>query len=165
MAMIILDGCHHTGKTTMVEATCTGLIQPKCLRPEDTERCLVDWIESWGKSEDIAVFDHFILFGYPVKSADPENEERFRREYFIRDATLMWAAECLHDAQAEGYVLIIHANPPLWVTPEQERARDKFLEVFEGWDAWHYDYTDAANVEATKALIRDFIKAHSKVPA
>lgn len=162
MAMLILDGPHGTGKTTLVQETCPELPQPRCPGPENTEACLLEWVERWADSPDVAVFDHFNLFSYPVKQADA-HDERFHREYHISPEALKSAAVRLSQAQKHGKALIIHAKPPVeTLRPGQQEDARRFEEVFAGWDALAYDWTDEASREATKKRIHEFINAHTR---
>ena len=154
--LILIDGPHHVGKTTLVEECCPGLAQPKNPRPELLESNLRPWVDRYADSSDIAVFDHFTLFTHPVKAAC-RNDERFFREYTISQDTLDWVEDRLRRSLAAGKTLIVHASLPEHMLPGQEQERSEFYKVFESWPHLFYDWTNPEQAALVKQAIREFI--------
>ena len=162
MSLIIIEGPHHVGKTTLVEETCAGFPQPKCTHPEDLESFLVESCERYALSDDIAVFDHFPLFGYPVKFATGA-EERFFREYSLSIDALRYCEWLLVQSREAGKLMLVGATLPAEMLPGQEKERELFAALWGSWRAVPYDYTKPQLAEECKRQIRAFIARHADV--
>lgn len=155
--MVVIDGPHHVGKTTLVEETLAGYPQPKSLKPENYVTDLLAWMERWRDSDDIAVFDHFPYFSYEAKML-ANADERFLREYPATEYLLTAMREVerqLRSAIQKGKVLLIRADHET----ANQRERDAFEVVFDNWNPVLYDYSDPKKVAATKQAIREFISS------